>query len=351
MTGQDHRPARRPTLRDIARRCGISEAAASFALNGRPGVSEATRRRVLEVVEELDWTPHPAARALTGAGSSTVGFVVARDARDVGTELFFHRLMTGMQTVLSGRHYGLLFQVVADVDEEIATYHRWRHEGRVDGVVLVDLRRGDPRPAAVAALGLPGVVAGGPDPGGHLPSVPVDDAAAMRAVMGHLRERGHDHVAYLSGTAEMLHVHRRIESFQRTGRDLEFTGLRTLSTDFSAPAGSAATETALTGTPRPTALIYDNEVLAVAGLDVLRRHALRIPDDVAVVVWEDTPVCTALRPALTALRRDAVGFGADVARRLLGLLDSEPSTDPADLVPTLVARASTGINSPQDHEN
>ncbi|MHC5902786.1 LacI family DNA-binding transcriptional regulator [Streptomyces sp. S6] len=340
---------RRPTLRDIAERCGISEAAASFALNGRPGVSEATRRRVLEVVEELDWSPHPAARALSGAGSSTVGFVVARDPRDVGTELFFHRLMTGMQTVLSARHHGLLFQVVASVEEEIATCRRWRDERRVDGVVLVDLRRDDPRPAAVAALGLPGIVAGGPDPGGHLPSVPVDDAAAMRTVMDHLRARGHDRVAYLSGTPGMLHVHRRIESFERTGRDLGFQHCRTLSTDFSAAAGERATETALTTAPRPTVLIYDNEVLAVAGLDAVRRHALRIPEDIAVVVWEDTPVCTALRPQLTALRRDAVGFGADVARRLLCLLDGRPMQAPADLVPVLVARASTlGVNSRQD---
>ncbi|MFC4504002.1 MULTISPECIES: LacI family DNA-binding transcriptional regulator [Streptomyces] len=332
---------RRPRLRDIADLVGISEAAASFALNGKPGVSEATRRRVLEVARELNWSPHPAARALTGAGSSTVGLVIARSAQDVGTELFFHRLMTGMQTVLSRRNYGLLFQVVGSVEEEIETCRRWQHEQRVDGVVLVDLRRDDPRPAAVAALGLPALIAGGPDPGGALPSVSIDDAAAMRAIMRHLKDTGHDRVAYLSGTASMLHVHRRIESFERTGRDLGFSDCRTLPTDFSAAAGAAVTESVLLGGPRPTALVYDNEVLAVAGVGVIRRHALRIPDDVAVVVWEDTPVCTALTPALTALRRDAVGFGADVAERLLELLAGEPAKDHEERVPSLIARAST----------
>ncbi|MFJ9586488.1 LacI family DNA-binding transcriptional regulator [Streptomyces acidicola] len=331
----------RPRLRDIADLVGISEAAASFALNGKPGVSEATRRRVLDVAKELNWSPHHAARALTGAGSSTVGLVIARSARDVGTELFFHRLMTGMQVVLSRRHYALLFQVVGSVDEEIETYRRWQHERRVDGVVLVDLRRHDRRPAAVAALGLPALIAGGPDPGGALPSVSIDDSAAMKAIMRHLKETGHERVAYVSGTASMLHVHLRVESFEKAGRDLGFSDCRTLSTDFSAAAGETVTESVLRGNPRPTALIYDNEVLAVAGVDVIRRHALHVPGDVAIVVWEDTPVCTALRPALTALRRDAVGFGADVAERLLTLLAGEPATDHEERVPSLIARAST----------
>lgn len=333
--------ARRPTLRDIAERVGVSEAAASFALNGKPGVSEATRQRVLQAAKALNWAPHHAARALTGAGTATVGLVIARSAQDVGSELFFHRLMTGMQAVLSRRQYALLLQVVDSVDEEIAVYHTWKRENRVDGVVLVDLRRNDPRPEAVAELELPALIAGGPDPAGVVPSVSIDDAAAMASIMRHLKETGHERVAYLSGSITLLHVHRRIESFLRASADLGIADCRSHATDFSAGAGDSATASALLGNPRPTALIYDNEVLAVAGVGAIRRMSLRIPEDVAVVVWEDTPVCTVLQPALTALRRDAAGFGADVAEHLLKVLAGERVADFEERVPTLVARAST----------
>ncbi len=332
---------RRAKLRDIAERVGISEAAASFALNGKPGVSDATRRRVLRVAEELNWSPHHAARVLTGAGTCTVGLVIARSAYDVGSELFFHRLMTGMQAVLSPRRYALLFQVVDSVAEEIEIYRRWRHETRVDGVALVDLRRDDPRPAAVAELSLPAIIAGGPDPQGLVPSVSIDDAAAMTTVVAHLKDMGHDQVAYLSGAASMLHIHQRITAFENAGADLGLRACRVRSTDFSAAQGDAVTEAVLRDGSRPTALIYDNEVLAVAGLGAIRRLGLRVPADVAVVVWEDTPVCTAVEPALTALQRDAAGFGADVAERLLKVLTGEPVTDYEERVPTLLARAST----------
>ncbi|MEU2433784.1 LacI family DNA-binding transcriptional regulator [Streptomyces sp. NPDC007861] len=341
MTTEGTAEGRRPRLRDIAERVGISEAAASFALNGKPGVSEATRRRVREVAEELKWSPHQAARALSGAGASTVGLVIARSMQDVGSELFFHRLMSGMQAVLSRRHYGLLLQAVDSVQEELETYRRWKSEQRVDGVVLVDLRRDDPRPAALVELGLPALIAGGPDPLGLVPSVSIDDAAAMTAIVRHLRDMGHERIAYLSGPPSMLHVHRRIEAFERAGGELSLGHCRVESTDFSAAAGSSVTEAVLRARPRPTAVIYDNEVLAVAGVGAVRRLSLRIPADVAVVVWEDTPVCTALQPELTALQRDAAGFGADVAERLLRLLAGAPVADYAERVPSLLARAST----------
>jgi DNA-binding LacI/PurR family transcriptional regulator len=93
------------------------ETAASFALNGKPGVSEETRRRVLAVVEELQWTPNHAAQVLSGARSMTIGLAVARSVQDVGSELFFLRLITGMHTVLSARRYGLLFQVAESVED------------------------------------------------------------------------------------------------------------------------------------------------------------------------------------------------------------------------------------------
>lgn len=333
---------RRPRLRDIAERLGISETAASFALNGKAGVSEETRRRVLEVVEEMQWAPNHAARMLSGAGSSmTVGLAVARSVRDVGSELFFLRLITGIHTVLSGRHYGLLFQVVGSAEREIELYRRWAAENRVDGVVLVDLRIDDPRPRVVAKLDLPAIIAGGPDLGGTVPAVSIDDTAAMRRVAEHLSAKGHRRIAYVSGSASLLHVHRRIEAFLEAGREYGLETADVSQTDFSAAASVRATQRLLATDWRPSAVIYDNEVLAVAGMGEIQAAGFRVPEDVAVVTCEDTPICEAVQPPLTALHRDTWAFGAAVAEHLLNLIDGDLDAGAVEQVPELVVRGST----------
>lgn len=332
---------RRVTLRDIAAKVGVSEAAASFALNGKPGVSDETRRKVLAVADELEWSPNHAARVLSGARSGTIGLVIARSIQDVGTESFFLRLMTGIQDVLSRRQFGLMLQVVGSVQEEIATYRRWNVEGRVDGVVLVDLRTDDPRPEVLASMGLPAIIAGGPDPRHILPAVSIDDSAAMSVIMQHLHDYGHERVVYICGNETMLHVSRRIDAFRESISRLGSIDGHSVSTDFSPGAGAAATAAIMQSGQRPSALVYDNEILALAGIGALGRLGLRIPDDVSVVVWEDTAVCRAVEPPLTALQRDTFGFGADVAERLLEILDGGSVTDYEERLPALDIRASS----------
>lgn len=319
----------------------------SFALNGRPGISDETRERILRTVEQMGWTPNYAARALSGAGSSTVGFVVARSPEDVGSEAFFLQLMSGMQTALSTEHYGLLFQVVADLTEEIAVYWRWKAENRVDGVVLVDLRRDDPRPAAIAELGLPAVLAGGPDPNGDLSSVSIDDTAAVRLVLDHLTGLGHERLGYITGEPSLDHVATRISvlSQEAARRDVE---VRVEPTDFSTPAAVRAVGAMLDLPRRPSALIFDNEVLAAAGLGVLRAQRLRVPDDVAVVSLEDSLVCTAMTPQITALHRDTYEFGRVVAEQLLQEISGSESVSAQVHLPRLAVRGSTVASAPGD---
>ena len=334
-----------PRLREIAERLGVSETAVSFAVNGRPGISVATRKRILESIEESGWTPNYAARALFEARSSTVGFVVARTAEAVGSESFFLQLMTGLQSVLGTSGYGLLFQVAASIEEELAVYRGWRAQQRVDGVVLVDLRADDPRPAELARLGLPAVLAGGPDPLGLVPSVSIDDAGAIDVVVDHLRARGHRRIGYVTGDPGMLHVGRRVEAFRRRAGEQDGVTEAVVSTDFSTGAAARATRRLWQEAEPPTAVIYENEVIAVAGVGELRALGLSIPQDVAVVCLEDSLIGTAMRPQLTALHRDTGQFGQDVARSLLEVLDDGAAPDSQERTPELVVRASTDADA------
>ncbi|TPX04545.1 LacI family transcriptional regulator, partial [Schumannella luteola] len=156
------------TIADIAERAGVSIGAVSFALNGRKGVSEETRARILRVADELGWAPSTAARSLAEAKTETFGLVLARDPHNLGVESFYMEFFAGLEVELSKRGFSLLLQVVGSTGEALETLRKWHRTRRVDGVVLTDLTSDDPRAAFAAQVGLPAVVVGDPSVSGGL---------------------------------------------------------------------------------------------------------------------------------------------------------------------------------------
>ncbi|MEU7040868.1 LacI family DNA-binding transcriptional regulator [Streptomyces varsoviensis] len=339
-------PARRPTMKDIARRAGVSESAVSFALNDRPGVSETTRDRIRRVAEQLGWQPSTAARALSGEGSATIGLVLARPARTLGVESFFLQLVSGVQEVLSHRRLGLLFQVVEDIDAECEVYRRWWAEHRVDGLLVVDPRDDDPRPALLDELGLPAVVVGSTGAAraqGHaISNIWADDAGAMASIVDHLYGHGHRRIVHIAGLPELAHTQARMASLRAEADRRGLPEARSVTTDYSDTGGAEATRRVLAGDPPPTALVYDNDVMAVAGLAVASERGVAVPDRLSIVAWDDSVLCRATHPALTALTRDTATFGRHAAEQLIALLDGGTAVRIQDDLPTLEPRGSSG---------
>ena len=333
-------------MKDIAQRAGVSESAVSFALNDRPGVSEITRDRIRRVAEQLGWRPSTAARALSGEGSATVGLVVARPAASLGVDSFFLQLISGIQEVLAERQLGLLFQVVEDVEAECAVYRRWWAEHRVDGVLVVDPRTDDPRPGLLDELGLPGVVIGalpGSDTGPHpgLSQVRADDAGAMAAIVGRLHELGHRRIVHIAGLPSLAHTDRRIRSLRIEADRRGLAEAHSVTTDYSDTEGAAVTRRVLEQSTPPTAIIYDNDVMAAAGATVVAGLGRSVPGDVSIVSWEDSALCRLTVPWLTALSRDTVAFGRIAARELTALLDGGATRTVQVPLPGLIERGST----------
>ena len=331
----------RLTIADIAREVGVSPSAVSFALNGRPGVSEATRARILQVAEQMNWHPHSAARALGGAAAGSVGLVLARPTRTLGAEPFYAQLIYGMQSVLSARSVALLLQVVDDTEAELAVYRRWAGEQRVDGLLLVDPQTDDPRIQAVTELGLPAIVLGGFGKHGDLPSIWADDREAMLATVRYLAALGHSRIAHVAGTASFQHTQRRIRALKDAADQLSLVETVSMPTDFSDAEGAAATRQLLSQQSPPTAIVYDSDLMAVAGLGVAAEMGVLVPGRLSIVSFDDSVLTRVVHPAITALSRDTHALGVQVAEALLRVVEGQVLEDIKAPTPQLTVREST----------
>ncbi|GAA3868117.1 LacI family DNA-binding transcriptional regulator [Streptomyces sedi] len=331
---------KRPTMQDIALRAGVTKAAVSFALNGRPGVSEATRGRVLAIAEELGWQPSNAARALSDGRAGAFGLVIDRPAHTLGREPYFMRLISGIQSELATDTTPLLLTMAEDQAAEIALHRAWWARRAVDGVFLVDLRVDDGRVPVLEGLGMPTVVIGAPVGTGTLPAVWSDDASAVALVVAHLAELGHRRLGRVSGPERLRHTSLRTEAFARELAERGLTG-RTVAADYSGEGGAAATRRLLEGEDRPTALVYDNDVMALSGLAAAQGLGLRVPADVSVVAWDDSALCALVNPPLTALSRDIGAYGARAARSLRAAAEGRRPGDQRDAGFSLTSRGST----------
>jgi DNA-binding LacI/PurR family transcriptional regulator len=339
---------RRPTISDIARLAGVSKGAVSYALNNRPGVSETTRARVLRIADELGWIPNSTARALSGSRADSVGLVLSRSPSSLGVDTFFLDFLAGLESELAPRRVALLLQLVSDHEAAAEVYRRWWQGRRVDGVLVMDLFDVDCRLAAVREIGLPALVVGGPEGVDGLDCLWSDDAGAMADAVAYLAGLGHRRIARVAGPSQMHHTTARTEAFHATAAAKGVSDVRVVHGDFSDVLGTQVTRTLLGSTPRPTAVVYDDNVMAVAGLGVAAELGLTVPGDVSLLAWDDSPLCRMTRPPLSAMSRDVTRFGAQAGRLLLQVVDGERvgpvGGDPA----TLAVRASTGPPPAED---
>lgn len=330
----------RPTISDIAARAGVSKAAVSYALNGRRGVSPATQARVLAIAEELGWTANNAARVLSGARAGVVGLVLARPARTLGLEPFFMEFISGLEQELSGHDTALLLQLVPDHAAGIQTCARWHGARQVDGAIVVDLFDDDDRITPLQEMGLPFVVVGDTRDRPGVTCVWTDEVAGMTQVVEYLAALGHRRIGRVAGLERLRHTVQRTEALRGAAERL---GLEEVvqQSDYSGEDSARATRLLLAQRERPTAIVYDNDVMAVAGLAVAGEMGIDVPRQLSVVSWGDSALCRLTHPALTALAHDSMAYGAHTARRLFEVIDGAPPQAHLDSAHTLVPRGST----------
>ncbi|MCA5893346.1 LacI family transcriptional regulator [Isoptericola sp. NEAU-Y5] len=353
--GAPSRP-RRLTITDVARAAGVSISVVSYALNDRPGVSDATRRHVLRIASDLGWRPSAAARSLRSQTRSLAvllpGDAPTTSALDVAT---------GLQSALADAGVAVCVEVAPDRAAAAARLDATWTEGRHAGFVATDLLRDDPRVRTAERVGAPLVRVA---PGPHPPHSPVPSGAPADGRVWFDGWAEGDAARYVVGLG-----HRRLALFVR---DERLEGARCLLAGLADAADrvratvevveygrveeTSSAAARLLATPlRPTMVVTDDDLAALAVLEAARRRGLRVPWDVSVLAGEDSPTCRLLDPPLTAVARPHAALGPRVAAALAPALkpaagptradrdgpgDAEPDT-PAPVAARLLIRGST----------
>lgn len=259
-------------------------------------------------------------------------------------EPFYGEIVAGLDSVLAARHIHVLMQVVGVRDEEIACYRRWSEDPRVVGVALTDLSADDARLALIRTSDLFGVVMGEPEDADGMSVVRTDNSAAMTSAVSQLVAMGHGTIGRVSGPKHLVHTRVRTEAFHAATARFGATSFQ-VEGDYSAASGADATRSLLSARrgARPTAIIYDNDVMAVAGLDLVHNLGLTVPRDLSIVAWDDSTLCRLASQPLSAMSHDINEIGQLAARALINTMDGRASTDVTAPLPVFVPRETTGV--------
>lgn len=332
--GTPQQRARAVTLEEVAHAAGVSRATVSRVINDSPKVSAAARHAVEAAVERLGYAPNRAARSLVTNRTDSIGLVVAESEQRVFGEPFFGSLIRGVSTELAGTDVQLVL-MLARSNEERDRLHRFL-ASHVDGVLLVSTDGDDPLLEQLVTAGLPTVLTGRPPDGISLPYVDADNVSGARSAVTHLLERGRRMIATITGNLDMAAGRDRLTGYREAlaqagfARDerLEMVG------DFGAASGERAAQQLIDRCPSVDAIFAASDLMAVGAMRAIRAAGRRVPEDVAVVGFDDSVIAASATPALTSVHQPVEGIGQGLVQVLRALIDGGQGTPSARILPT-----------------
>jgi LacI family transcriptional regulator len=335
------RTGRTARLADVARAAGVGTSIASRVLNGDPTVSirPETRERILDAARDLNYRPNAMARGLRLSRTMSLGIIINLAYYYENAEI-----LMAVESAATSAGYVTLIADTADFAARGEAYRRLLFERRVDGLLIASIFVSDDFIRELKDESLPFVVLNRRVDGVE-PSASVDDALGMKIAVERLLELGHRRIAYLAGPAHVDPATRRLAGF-RTGA--RAAGLRVPAryiqpSDVDDESVLAATERVLAASPRPTALAVWSPTAAVPALAAVRRLGLRVPEQLSVIAYNDSPIAGYLEPALTTVHMPLAEMAKGGVECLLEAIDgSRPSSFVVRTAPVLVERASTG---------
>jgi LacI family transcriptional regulator len=333
------------TLEEIGKLAGVSRSTVSRVVNGQTNVRDQVRERVWKVVRETGYQPHAAARSLVTHRTRIIGVIIPEALAKLFTDPFFPLLLRGVTETCNTRDYHLMLSLFNGPADQSEMHRRVVRSGHLDGVIVASTRLDDPLVLRLLQDQVPFVLVGR-HPDRRVNYVDVDNVSAARMATEHLIRLGHQRIATITGPLNMLQAQDRLSGYRQAleAHQLPLDENLIAESDFTEAGGSTGAQRLLPAAP--TAIFVASDSMAIGALKAVRQAGLRVPQDVALVGFDDVPVATAVEPALTTVRQPIERLGSMAAELLLDLIENgseeQASIHRIVLPAELVVRASCG---------
>ena len=328
---------------EIARLAGVSQATVSRVLKGDPQVNDAMRQRVLAVVQELGYVPDARAQSLRSQRTRLLGLVVHRAPEALAGDPFFSALIASI-IEQAGRHeYHLCVDTARTARSQRAIYEELLRTRRVDGLILVESETHDKRIERLSREGFPFVLIGRYEPADAVCSVDNDNVGAAWMATDYLIRTGRQRIAFIGGPAGLTVTRDRLQGYKNAleSHGLSYTPRLLSFAEFTERSAASAMAELLSLTPPPDAVVGLDDLIALAAMREAKRHGFRIPDDIAFIGFNDSPLCRYVEPSLTSIAVDIPALARKATEMLIGLIEGRAPNPTRQIVPArLVQRES-----------
>lgn len=328
-----------PTLEEVAARAGVGRGTVSRVINGSPRVSEHTRTAVERAVADLGYVPNRVARALAANRSDAVALVIPETETRLFAEPYFSDIIRGVSTELADSDVQLLLTLIR-TPKERQRFADFVAAQRVDGVLLVSVHGDDPLPDLLERIDMPAVLNGRRTARESVSYVDCDNVGGAQAAVEHLLGRGRRVVATISGPPDMYVARCRLDGYREAVRAAGAVSDPRLveAADFTEDGGRRAMRALLARRPDVDAVFAASDVMAAGARQALREAGRDVPDDVALVGFDDSAVARHMDPPLTSVRQPIQEMGRAMARVLLEEIDERAAARPQLVLPTALVR-------------
>lgn len=311
------------TLEDIAELAGVSRSTVSRVVNEQPNVREDVRRRVLEVIQTTGYHPNVAARTLASQRSWTMGLILPLSVSFFFTDPYYAHLTKGIAHACNGYDYTLALFLVGSKEDEEKIFPRVSRRSMLDGVIVQSGHHGDQGIIGrLVDANMPLVVIGRPFRADNVSYVDIDNVNAAHNAVTHLVRLGYRRIGTVTGPTNSMVGIDRLQGYRNAlvERGREIKNSLIVEGDFTEAGGYYAMQQLLSA--KPDAVFAASDIMAIGVMRAVREAGFRVPEDIAVVGFDDLPIATLSDVKLTTIRQPVVSFGAKAVEILVDLIEN-----------------------------
>jgi LacI family transcriptional regulator len=319
------------TIIDVAREAGVSYATVSRVINHEDYVKPETRERVTAALKRLGYVGNRQARTLRGGRTHTVGLLVR--GLDTG---YIGEIVRGIDRELVAHHYDLMLYTTHWRQQSESRYIETLTQGMVDGLLLVLPRTPENYLDRLRERHFPYVLIDHQGIDSIGPAVGATNRQGGHDATHYLLELGHRHIGFITGDMQLGCAQERLQGYKDALQeyDIALYAQWVVEGDFLQPSGYAGAVTLLARSPRPTAIVASNDVMALGVMEAVRDHGLRIPEDISIIGFDDIPQAASVHPPLTTIRQPLEEMGRVAAQLLLEMIKNDDQPNQHIALPT-----------------